>query len=194
MWIFASLLLHSALTAAQPAARAPAIELPLTLEACIAVALERNVPLAAASLERAAVEKEAGAALGTWLPEFGLAAVRTNTHGDSDGLGSPEQGTFVETSVNEVAARLTQRLPLGGSLQLLYDLAQTGEEDRGGHAAGFQITQPLLRDAGWRRATAAVALLGARRKPNEFSPTNRSGKAAADVSAVRRRRSQIVPR
>ncbi|HZL86173.1 MAG TPA: TolC family protein [Candidatus Krumholzibacteria bacterium] len=157
MWTFASLLLHSALTAAQPAPRAPAIELPLTLEACIAVALERNVPLAAASLESAAVEKEAGAALGTWLPEFGLAAVRTNAHGDSDGLGSPEQGTFVETTVNEVAARLTQRLPLGGSLQLLYDLAQTGEEYRGGHAAGFLITQPLLRDAGWRRATADVS-------------------------------------
>ncbi len=159
LWLFASMLLLSATTVAQTAdwRGAPAVELPLALETCIAIALERNLPLAAAGLEREAVQKEVGAALGTWLPEFGVVAVRTNTHGDSDGLGSPAQGTYVETTANEVVARVSQRLPLGGSLQLLYDLEKTGEDDAGGHAGGFQITQPLLRDAGWRRATADVS-------------------------------------
>lgn len=132
------------------------LEGPLTLDDCIEIALAKNRLLSAAELEREAVDKEVGAAVGTWMPEFGLSALRTNIHGDTEGLGSLAPGDFAEATATDLVASVTQRLPLGGDMELRYDFSKSGSDLVGGYGGSVLLRQPLLRDAGWRRATADV--------------------------------------
>lgn len=133
------------------------LEAPLSLDDCIAIALSQNRLLSAAELQRQVVATDVDAAIGTWMPEFGLAALRTSTHGDSEDLGSSAPGDDVEATATDLVARVTQRLPLGGAMELRYDFTKSGEDLIGGYGGALFLRQPLLRDAGWRQATAEVS-------------------------------------
>jgi outer membrane protein TolC len=133
------------------------LQQPLSLDDCVAMALEQNRLLAAAQLERDAVGQDVGAALGTWMPVLGASALRTSIHGNTESLGSGGGADFVEATATDLVAGITQRLPLGGTLELRYDFAKEGEDILGAYGGSVLVRQPLLRDAGWRRATASVA-------------------------------------
>ena len=130
---------------------------PLSLDDCIAIAQAQNRLLSAAAYQRQVVDTGVDAALGTWWPEFGVAALRTSTRGDTEGLGSDAPGQNVEATATDLVARVTQRLPLGGAMEVRYDFTKSGEDLLGQYGGSVFLRQPLLRDAGWRRATAEVS-------------------------------------
>src|SRR5262245_15907668 len=131
---------------------------PLSLQDCLDIAADHNLPLAIAQLEHDAVATGVGGALGTWLPEFNVETVRTHARGDIDDFGlSPSGLGDVQTREDlGVLARLTQRMPLGGSLDFLYGYDESSRDLHGGYFGAIALTQSMLRDAGWRKATADV--------------------------------------
>ncbi len=130
---------------------------PLTLQDCVEIALEYNRLMSAAELERDAVRQGVSAALGTWWPDVGVAALRTSSRGNTADLGSSGPEDFVESTATDLVARVSQRLPLGGAVELRYDFTEEGDDRIGGTGGAVSLRQPLLRNAGWKRATASVS-------------------------------------
>jgi outer membrane protein TolC len=129
------------------------LEQPLGLQECIEVALARNLRLAIARQQRDAVATGVTGTLGTWLPVLSFDTSFLNSRGELD---SEVLGDVRELTGTSVRAALTQRLPLGGAIELLYGYDEAGDDLRGGYFGGVAFVQPLLRDAGWNKATASV--------------------------------------
>jgi len=131
---------------------------PLSLQDCVDIATTHNLPLAIAQLEHDAVATGVGGALGTWYPVFNLETIRTHARGDIDDFGlSPSGLGDVQTREDlSLLVKLTQRMPLGGSLDFLYGFDESSRDLHGGYYGAIAFTQSMLRDAGWRKATADV--------------------------------------
>jgi outer membrane protein len=170
--ILISVLLSSAAAAAQPAPDRPTMTLRadkavaplrheiesespdlatrldgmLTLDDCIQIALERNIPLAIARQSRAAAHVQADGAIGEFLPEIQLSGGRTRI----------ERLTAREY-IDDAEAKIVQRLPIGTLVEAGVRLndSSADTEERAGIPAVI-VTQPLLRNAGWTAATGAL--------------------------------------
>ncbi len=145
-----------AAAAARAAALQARLQQPLSLDGCIEIALEKNRLLTAAQLERDAVRLGVGAALGTWMPVLRVSALRTSIYSNTESLKTSGTSEYVVDTATDLVAGLDQRLPLGGALELRYDLTKEGVDILGGYGGAVLVRQPLLRDAGWRRATSPV--------------------------------------
>jgi outer membrane protein len=130
---------------------------PLSLDDCVDIALARNLPLDIARHERDIVGHGVSAAHGDWLP--GL-TVRTTRRREWSNFETPdvEPPVVAETTdtATGVTAALVQRLPLGGSVAFGYTFDDLSQEAASSFGGSFAVVQPLLRDAGWRKATSDV--------------------------------------
>jgi outer membrane protein TolC len=126
---------------------------PLTLEDCLAIALENNLELRIARTASSAAQTTVDEAKGAFLPEFSFVGERTNLTRFGE---APNRDEHLRSG----AATVTQLLPFGTLLDYSYtalhlkldpDLSDTPVK-----TIHFGINQPLLRGAGWRTGTAAV--------------------------------------
>jgi len=124
---------------------------PLSLDDCIEIALARNLPLEIARHEREIVDRGVDAAYGDWLPTLLVQTRRRRVTTDAEFLGR-----FVGTTTTAVEAALAQRLPMGGAVTVGYTFDKIGSEVSSGFGGSVAVVQPLLRDAGWGKATADI--------------------------------------
>jgi len=119
----------------------------LTLDDCIEIALERNIPLAIARQSREAAQVQADGAIGEFLPEIQL----------SRGFTRIEREAGAREYIDNAAAVIVQRLPFGTLIEagLRLDDSSADVEERAGVPA-VVVTQPLLRNAGWTAGTGAL--------------------------------------
>lgn len=172
-------------TAQTPAPEAfePALETalgtPLELEDCIRIALENNLELRIARTNYAATATTVDEALGAFLPEFGLTADRTNWTRYGELPNREEKIRFGTASV-------TQLLPLGTTLSYSYGAQhlklEPDRSDTPRRLVQFNVTQPLLRGAGWRATTAPVR---AARYETEIATSNLRGSELDVVAQVK---------
>jgi len=126
---------------------------PLTLEDCLAIALENNLELRIARTGLAATQTTVDEAKGAFLPEFTFIGERTNlTH-----YGEvPNRDEHLRAGT----ASVTQLLPLGTLIDYSYSALHLKLDpdlsDTPLRTIRFGINQPLLRGAGWRTGTAPV--------------------------------------
>lgn len=120
----------------------------LSLDDCIQIALQRNVGLSIARQSRDAVRTEIGAAYGTFLPELTVSGTRTS----QETIAS----SVVEDTESSSSALLTTTLPLGTKVEAGYEYSKTGADRLPAEGPRFSVTQPLLRQAGWRTSTSGV--------------------------------------
>jgi outer membrane protein TolC len=164
----AAIALLAGIVAAVPAARAqksaasldsdPRLARPLTIEDCIAIALENNLELRVARLSRDATDTAVDEALGIFYPEFTANANRSNFTQYGDVTWNVLD---TEQKFRYGTATMTQTLPLGTRIGINYflqheiyppDLDTPVQHIQ----AGFM--QPLLRGAGWRATTGPVTV------------------------------------
>lgn len=129
------------------------ISKPLTMNDCVQIALENNLPLAIARMQRKESDEGVAAATGDWWPSLSASSRRTSVWTREPGLDSTLTTETVQTRVD---AGLTQRLPLGGDLTIGYSWSKTGDDRIAGYGGNATWTQPLLRNFGWTPALAEV--------------------------------------
>lgn len=130
------------------------ISRPLTLEDCVKIALEKNLPLEIARMQRQASSEGVTAEWGGWLPGVTLSSVRTSAE-----LQTPDTLDVLSSSITTVTranADITQKLPFGGNISVGYSFTKKGDDLLAGHGVNFAVVQPLLRNIGWNTAFAAV--------------------------------------
>lgn len=147
----------------------PRLNAPLTLETCIAIALEHNLELQAARLQYESTRAGVGAALGIYWPEFQVTATGSNFNLP----GEPFMVATVRPQFDEYRSRhdldqwirggtasMLERLPAGSTIGLHYTLNHSKLEpdrhDTPNYEFDALFTQPLLRGGGWRAGTSEV--------------------------------------
>jgi outer membrane protein TolC len=88
------------------------------------------------------------------LPNLNATSTRT-----SGVVKDPDSsGVFTETinTVTRFDAGISQRLPLGGDIQIGYSFSKTGEDLLAGYGGNISVVQPLLRNFGWKTAFSSV--------------------------------------
>jgi len=134
------------------------ISRPLSLSECTQIALEKNLPLAVARMQRKVSSEGVSAQYGDWLPELNLSSTRTTgvvktQMADTLGIKFLEA---VEENVNRLDAGITQRLPFGGGVTVGYSWSKSSQDRLSGFGGNISVVQPLLRNFGWNAATAGV--------------------------------------
>lgn len=152
---------------------------PLALPDCIAIALENNLELRIARIDEAAARTGIGEARGAFWPVLTLTGERTNIRWWGD---NPDRNEHIRGGL----ASVTQTLPLGTTLGLTYgvthDKLSPDTKDDPLETWSFVATQPLLREGGWRAATAAVKGAG---YDARISRTNLEGTRLSVVQQVK---------
>jgi outer membrane protein TolC len=129
------------------------ISKPLTMNDCVQIALENNLPLAIARMQRQESQEGVAAAKGDWWPSLSASSRRTSVWTRDPN----NQTTLTTESVQtRVDAGLTQRLPFGGDISFGYSWSKTPDDRIAGYGGNATWTQPLLRNFGWTPAMADV--------------------------------------
>ena len=131
------------------------VERPMSLDDCIALALEHNLDLRIQRLTRTAAALDADAAAGAYDPALALSAKRSRTETEGTSAGTSEgvlSTTRTETDENAFTAGIQGDTSFHG---LSYDLSARAGDSSGTRAnnpfdtttasAGLTLTQPLLR-------------------------------------------------
>lgn len=131
----------------------PRLLRPVTLQDCIALALENNLEMRVARLETGVALTGISEAYGAFWPTLDVTAERTESH---------FYGEFLDKTshIRNGHAGLTQLLPLGTRLGVGFDTFHLWlDPDRGDKPTSlwtFGITQPLLRGGGLRATTSGI--------------------------------------
>lgn len=147
----------------------PRLKEPLTLESCIAIALDHNLELQAMRMHYASSEAGVGAALGIYWPEFQIAGGGSNfNHIGEPFMVADWRPQFQEYRdrhdldewIRGGTATMLQRLPFGSLIGVNYTLnhakLEPDRHDTPNYLFGVTFTQPLLRGGGWRAGTSEV--------------------------------------
>jgi outer membrane protein TolC len=136
----------------------PRLARPLTLQDCIAIALENNLELRIGRLSRDATATGVGEALGIFYPEFLVNANRSNF----TQFGDITWDVFdTQQRLRFGTASMRQTLPIGTLLSADYFLFHEilpPDLDTPIEQITVGFTQPLLRGAGWRATTGPVRI------------------------------------
>ena len=137
----------------------PRLARPLTIDDCIAIALEHNLDTRIVRLSRDATATGVDEALGIFYPQLDVTAFRTNNTLFGE-LGQMTQDQF-DQRIGGGVASMTQTLPtgtlIGVNYVLLHDYIKPDRDTPLQQiSAGFN--QPLLRGFGWRATTGPVRL------------------------------------
>ena len=147
----------------------PRLDEPLTLDICIAIALDHNLELQAARLQYQSSRAGVGAAVGIYWPTFQVTGGGSNFNLG----GEPFMVATIRPQFNEYrdrhdldqwirggTASVLQQTPLGSIIGVNYILNHTKLEpdrhDTPNYAFNAIFTQPLLRGGGWRAGTAGL--------------------------------------
>src|SRR5262245_59287896 len=131
----------------------PRLQRPLSLEDCIALALENNLEMRIARLETGASRTGISEAYGAFWPVLDVTAEHYNAH---------YYGEFLDKTAHmrNGHAGVTQLLPIGTRIGLGFDSfhlwLDPDRTDRPASQWTLGITQPLLRGGWWRTTTAGI--------------------------------------
>lgn len=131
---------------------------PLTLNDCVAVALKNNVQLQIDRMEYNRVYLAKKGTYQDFIPDLSVSATRTRTV-DLDSVGRESK----KTDKDDVNLNLTQKFPLGGSVQFSTKLNREVNDvdrltDRPSNVWSIDFTQPILKGFGYRIAYSKLEL------------------------------------
>lgn len=131
---------------------------PLTLDDCVQIALEKNLPLEIARMQRQVASEGVTAQWGDWMPGLNVSTVRTSARVKELRDENVPTSAFEwnENTLTTAGADITQRLPFGGGVSIGYSFSKTNDEDDATHGANIALVQPLLRNVGRNNAFASV--------------------------------------
>jgi len=149
----------------------------MTVADAVHLALRHNRTIKSAYLDRIVQRFDLRVAKDEFVPNLDLSASADLRDGDTK-TSTTNTSTSVSTRRDEekVNARVTERLPTGADFSFAWDgnwqHTDTDNPDERSDGITLSLTQPLLRGAGWKTATAPVKLAEIRERQHIMNLRN----------------------